>query len=96
MSLISVARDGILRFIEILVKSLRIAGYGAKVASTTERDIVEGLERAIGIEVSDLSQADIVLKDVGFLGKAPINFVEKLGNNSLLMIQYHSRYQSTT
>ena len=86
MSTNTLVHDGILRFIEILIESLRIAGYGAKVASTTERDVIEGLERAIGVEVSSLDQADIVLENVRSLDRIPTDFVEKLGNNSLLMI----------
>ncbi len=87
MTSITLMHGGIFRLIEILVESLRIAGHGTRVSSIVERDAVDALKRAVEVEeVSDLGQADIILEDVRSLGEVSINFVEKLSNNSLLVV----------
>ncbi len=88
MSTIMPVYNDILRFIEILVESLRVVGYRAKVASIAGRDVIESLRIPVGIEeASSIEQADIVLEDVRSLDKVPINFVvEKLGSSSLSII----------
>ncbi len=87
MSTITLVHDGIPRFIEILVESLKIAGYRVKVASIAEGDVIEGLGKAVGAEeVSSPDKADIILGDMRSLDRTPTDFVEKLGSNSLLMI----------
>jgi len=87
MTSITLMHGGIFRLIEILVESLRIAGHDTRVSSIVERDVVDALKRAVEVEeISDLGQADIILEDVRSLGEVSINFVEKLSNNSLLVI----------
>ncbi len=70
------AREGILRFIEILVEGLRVAGRDVRVVK------VAGVE-----DISGIGGADIILSDMGLMSVAPANLIAgRMSGDSLLVV----------